>query len=109
MIVQHLFSLLGVAAIGTVLGLAAAPAEAGAIFQSGPGDTGTCQGLGEASAHACVEINPHSAWAHNDPMFNGQPTTAMWVSFANTGISGNAVNGGPLTYVPYNPTTPSLV
>jgi hypothetical protein len=107
--VKHLFVLLGAAVVGSVVGFAAVPANAGAIFASGSGDTGTCQGLGEASAHSCVEINPHSAWAHNDPMFNGQPTTAMWVSFANTGISGSAVNGGPLTYVPYNPTKPSMV
>jgi hypothetical protein len=81
-----------VAAAALILALAAfaGAARATAItITSGAGQE-TCQqdtagvlGL----VNSCVDITAHPAWVQNDPSFLGQPTSAVWVSYAQTGVT----------------------
>ena len=69
------------AAVAAALGFAAAGAQAAPVtIVSGAGDE-SCNDA------ACVLITPHSAWQPNDPLFLGNPTTAQWISFGDTGIT----------------------
>ena len=87
----------------TALLLVADAAQAMPItILSGSGQE-TCQGIG-GSAGACVDIAAHPAWVQNDPSFLGKPTTALWVSYAETGITPPSQAA-----VPSNTATPSMV
>jgi hypothetical protein len=69
------------AALSLSIGMAAGDAPATPItIASGSGDE-TCNG------GACFAIAPHGAWAANDPLFLGNPTDAIWISYAQTGIT----------------------
>ncbi|HUN49467.1 MAG TPA: PEP-CTERM sorting domain-containing protein [Candidatus Sulfotelmatobacter sp.] len=86
------------AGVALIAGLFAGAAQATPVtIVSGAGQE-TCNG------GACVDIAPHSAWSGNDPMFLGEPTSALWISFAQTGVT-----PPDQAAVPPSSTTPAMI
>ena len=98
----------GVTVLAMIAGGASAASAAPILIQSGnpsAGQTETCaQNSGPATT--CVDATPHPAWQPNDPNFPvgsgiAGPSSAVWVSFTDTGAGPNSTfqpGGTTLTY-----------
>jgi hypothetical protein len=82
--------------------LVASFAAAGTInLDSAAGLTTVCRGGAVFSCGTSVTVTPHPAWQSNNPVNPGDPsdTSAVWISYADTGYSGSQ-------FQPYQGTTP---
>jgi hypothetical protein len=104
--IRQMFAAAALALTVSVLATAAQATIVAATIVSGAGNE-TCQSdnagvLGVVNS--CVDITAHSAWVQNDPTFLGKPSSAVWVSYAQTGVS-----PPNQAAVPSNTTTPSMI
>jgi hypothetical protein len=85
----------GVAMLAIIAGGATAASAAPILIQSGSpgaGQSETCNSSADSSLTTCVDVTPHPAWQPNDPNFPAgsgatDPSSAVWVSFTDTGAS----------------------